>query len=74
MSNPDTAKIKLEDCEDLAFLKLSVYDLWGIIDDIDTTSDMVKSNDAAFRERVERLQSKRWEIGIHTDGYELYYG
>lgn len=45
--------------------------LWDIIDDIDTTGDMAKSNDQAYRERVERLQKKRWETGITTDGYTL---
>ena len=45
--------------------------LWDIIDDIDTVSDMVKSNDAAYRKHVERLQDRRWETGITTDGYTL---
>ena len=45
--------------------------LWQIIDDIDTASDIAKSNDVAYRNMVEKLQKKRWNIGITTDGYEL---
>lgn len=46
--------------------------LWQLLDDIDTTTDMVKSNDAAYRTRVERLQKKRWDTGVVTDGYRMY--
>ena len=45
--------------------------LWQIIDDIDTASDMAKSNDVAYRNMVEKLQEKRWNTGITTDGYKL---
>lgn len=45
--------------------------LWQIIDDIDTTSDMAKGNDVVYRNKVERLQKKRWRTGITTDGYKL---
>ncbi len=45
--------------------------LWQIIDDIDTTSDIAKSNDVAYRDMVEKLQKKRWDTGITTDGYKL---
>ena len=45
--------------------------LWQIIDDIDTASDMAKSNDVAYRNIVEKLQKKRWNTGITTDGYKL---
>lgn len=45
--------------------------LWQIIDDIDTASDIAKGNNVAYRGMVERLQKKRWNTGITTDGYEL---
>jgi hypothetical protein len=45
--------------------------LWQIIDDIDTASDMAKSNNVVFRNIVEKLQKKRCNTGITTDGYKL---
>lgn len=45
--------------------------LWQIIDDIDTASDIAKSNNVAYRNMVEKLQKKRWNTGITTDGYKL---
>jgi len=45
--------------------------LWQIIDDIDTASDMAKSNDKTYRKIVERKQKLRWKTGINTDGYTL---
>ena len=45
--------------------------LWQIIDDIDTASDMAKGNDVAYRNMVEKLQKKRWDTKITTDGYKL---
>ena len=46
--------------------------LWMIIDDIDTASDMAKSDDKLYRSIVERLQKLRWETGITTDGYSIF--
>jgi len=45
--------------------------LWQLLDDIDTVSDMVKSDDAAYRKMVEKIQKRRWETGIDCDGYKL---
>lgn len=45
--------------------------LFGLLDDIDTVSDMVKGNDAVYRKRVEAIQKRRWETGITSDGYTL---
>jgi len=47
--------------------------LWQIIDDIDTASDIAKGDNVLYRGQVERLQQKRWETGITTDGYTLSY-
>ena len=48
--------------------------LWDILDDIDTTSDIAKENDAWYRKRIEFLQKKRWDTAITTDGYKLKGG
>ena len=48
--------------------------LWQIIDDIDTASDMAKDNDVWYRQRVQHLQQKRWQLGITTDGNKLEGG
>ena len=45
--------------------------LWQIIDDIDTASDIAKSNDISYRNMVEKLQKKRWNTKITTNGYKL---
>ncbi len=45
--------------------------LWSILDDIDSQSDACKSNDKAYRERVEKLQKLRWETGITSDGFKV---
>ena len=52
-------------------LEGAVKFLWALIDDIDTASDIAKSDDVWYRKRVECLQSKRWATGITTDGYVL---
>lgn len=45
--------------------------LWRIIDDIDTYSDMAKSDDKLYRSLVDRKQAERWKLPIGCDGYEL---
>ena len=47
--------------------------LFQLLDDIDTLGDIAKSDDAGYRAAVERIQKRRWESGIRTDGYELYF-
>lgn len=42
--------------------------LWSLLDDIDTVSDIAKSNDKVYRAAVERIQRRRFEVGS-TDGY-----
>jgi len=46
--------------------------LWKLLDDIDTVSDWAKGNDVAYRRAVERIQKRRWDTGITTDGYTLH--
>jgi hypothetical protein len=53
-------------------LREMVEILWNLLDDIDTFSDMAKSDDAAYRKMVEAKQAQRWvRTGITTDGYTL---
>ena len=53
----------------------TIKTLWKIIDDIDTYGDVAKSNNALYREFVEKRQRDRFkETGISTDGYELNGG
>ncbi len=56
--------------EKMAWREL-VETLWDIIDDIDTMDDVCRGDDVAYRKAVRRLQKKRWETGITTDGYTL---
>jgi hypothetical protein len=52
-------------------LEATVKCLWNLIDDIDTASDIAKSNDIWYRKRTEALVDHRWATGITTDGYTL---
>lgn len=45
--------------------------LWGLLDDIDTASDMAKNNDSYYRRIVETLQRKRNEVGESLDGQTI---
>ncbi len=45
--------------------------LWGILDDIDTYSDMFKNDNATYRKFVEAKQKQRWDSEIKCDGYKL---
>lgn len=46
--------------------------LFDLLDDIDTVSDMAKDNDAGYREAVERIQRRRFEVA-KTDGYTVEF-
>ncbi len=46
--------------------------LWGLLDDIDTASDAAKADDNAYRQVVERIQRRRFEVGS-TDGYAVTF-
>jgi hypothetical protein len=45
--------------------------LWQIIDDIDTYSDMAKSDDKLYRGLVERRQKDRWKLPIDCDRHSI---
>lgn len=46
--------------------------LFSLLDDIDTASDMAKGDDKAYREAVERIQRKRFEVAT-TNGYDVTF-
>jgi hypothetical protein len=52
-------------------LDATVRCLWDLIDDIDTASDIAKSDDIWYRKRIEALVDHRWATGVTTDGYTL---
>lgn len=46
--------------------------LWSLLDDIDSSGDVAKDDDATYRRRVERIQKKRWDTGVVTDGHHVF--
>ena len=46
--------------------------LWELLGDIDTVSDQVKDNNVAYREMVEKIQKRRFEIS-DSDGYTVTF-
>ena len=63
--------MKVSECNDVELLRTIVENLWDIIDDIDTSSDMAKADDKWYRRRVEFLQRKRFDY-VTSDGYKLF--
>ena len=74
-SEKETEKLKqfitIDQTDDIEFLRNEVKYLWKILDDIDTCTDMAKSNDKWYRQQVEKLVQKRFQ-NIETDGCEIY--
>ncbi len=48
------------------------YELWKIIDDIDTADDIAKDNEKIYRGLVRIEQNKRWETLNDNQVTELY--
>lgn len=44
--------------------------LFALLDDIDTVGDIAKADDKLYRELVEKLHRKRFNVGS-TDGYTV---
>lgn len=63
----------LTEITDIKLLQSMIIDLYQIIDDIDTISDIAKSNDSLYRTLVETKQKERYQIGLESDGYDLFY-
>lgn len=49
-----------------------VYELWKLLDDVDTLDDAVKSNDRAFREHTRSIIKKRHTLLTSFKLDELY--
>lgn len=48
--------------------------LFDLLDDIDTASDMAKGNDAVYRQMVERIQARRFEVAeVYDNGSKLRF-
>jgi hypothetical protein len=47
--------------------------LFSLLDDIDTASDMAKGDNEGYRKLVEKLQARRYETGITSDGQRLIF-
>lgn len=54
-----------------------IYDLWKLLDDIDTASDSAREDDRYYRDRTEYLQRRRFYItlpkGYIDSLYDKYY-
>lgn len=54
-----------------------IYRLWRLLDNIDTYSDVAKSDDKLYRKLVEAEQKDRWLVldqETVDDLYDKYYG
>ena len=69
---PKDERMPISECNDIEFLRKAVDTLWQIIDDIDTMSDIAKESDKMYRAHVEKIQKRRWKVGIACDGYNIY--
>lgn len=47
-----------------------IYELWQIIDNIDTISDIAQTDHEVYRSMVEREQHKRW--GVLSENYLIF--
>ena len=63
--------LPLDEEKDPDKLRLMASILWQLLDDIDTASDIAKSNDIFYRKMVEAAQKRRHQI-ITSDGYRLF--
>ena len=61
----------LKDFDDVTTLRLIVERLWGLLDDIDTSSDMAKGDTEWQIKRIEYLHKFRYET-LTSDGYSLF--
>ena len=46
--------------------------LFALLDSIDTTDDMAKTDNAAFRREVRRINKRRFEVAS-TDNYKVIW-
>lgn len=77
LTSPESFGTPLSECDDVRKLRLIAEVLWGLLDDIDTSSDVFKpceSNPdgyrAFYRYAMERAVGKN--TALHSDGYNLF--
>ena len=51
--------------------KKAIEFLWGLLDEIDTASDIAKGDSRLYQHLVNEQLRKRWTIGITTNGHKL---
>lgn len=63
--------MKLNECTNINLLREIVTYLYDLLDDIDTASDIAKSNDSLYRKMSEHIQQKKGYY-LYSDGYNLF--
>ena len=53
------------------YKSIALY-LFGLLDDIDTASDLAKADDKLYRNLVDRTHKKRFNVA-ETDGYSVEF-
>lgn len=61
----------ISELTDIKTLQNLVTGLWDLLDNIDTTSDIAKGNEIIYRQQVERIQRRRFDL-VTSDGYDLF--
>ncbi len=65
-------EIPITEFTDVEYLQQVVIHLYDLLDDVDTADDAAKSDDAAYRRIVGRIQERKRESGVSSpDGYTL---
>lgn len=64
--------MSLDQAQRMEMLHDAAQFLFALLDDIDTASDRAKADDKAYREIVERIQKRRFEVAS-TDGYVVLF-
>jgi tRNA nucleotidyltransferase/poly(A) polymerase/DNA topoisomerase IB/2'-5' RNA ligase len=70
--NKKASSIRVATMHSLNHPDQEVYELWKIIDDIDTAGDMAKSDDALYRNLVQRYQAQRFDVVPDARVEKLY--
>lgn len=62
----------IDDVTGVSELQLLVKQLWGILDDIDVASELC-DDDKQYRSIVEMLDKKRYNTGLSSNGFKLFF-
>lgn len=61
----------LSECKDIKQLRMIAEQLYCVLDDISTMSDIAKGDDRGYRRGVEMIQLKKG-LYLESDGYHVY--